>query len=161
MFWVISVYFNIRNTLSKSGTFLLGHPVYDALIQMDEAKNDTSELRIVQKYPGTPWRRTWTNLHAAPVPEMVKSAWFAVFHDTVPTKDRLAAIRLTNTRSCARYGEPDSIHSIQHTVTECTEGRLIWTRTRKKLGMILRMDPRHIPTDWPIRSAFQYCPSQQ
>jgi len=28
MFWVISVYFNIRNTLLKSGTFLLGHPVY-------------------------------------------------------------------------------------------------------------------------------------
>ena len=28
MFWVISVYFNTRNTLPKSGTFLLGHPVY-------------------------------------------------------------------------------------------------------------------------------------
>ena len=28
MFWVISVYFSIRNTLPKSGTFLLGHPVY-------------------------------------------------------------------------------------------------------------------------------------
>ena len=28
MFWVMSVYFNIRNTLPKSGTFLLGHPVY-------------------------------------------------------------------------------------------------------------------------------------
>ena len=28
MFWVISVYLNIRNTLPKSGTFLLGHPVY-------------------------------------------------------------------------------------------------------------------------------------
>jgi hypothetical protein len=28
VFWVISVYFNIRNTLLKSGTFLLGHPVY-------------------------------------------------------------------------------------------------------------------------------------
>ena len=28
MFWVISVYFNIRNTLPKSGTFLLGHPLY-------------------------------------------------------------------------------------------------------------------------------------
>jgi len=28
MFWVISVYFNIRNTLPKSGTFPLGHPVY-------------------------------------------------------------------------------------------------------------------------------------
>jgi len=28
VFWVISVYVNIRNTLPKSGTFLLGHPVY-------------------------------------------------------------------------------------------------------------------------------------
>ena len=30
MFWVISVYFNIRNALPKSGTFLLGHPVYSS-----------------------------------------------------------------------------------------------------------------------------------
>ena len=29
MFWVISVYFNIRNILPKSGTFILGHPVYE------------------------------------------------------------------------------------------------------------------------------------
>ena len=28
MFWVISVQFDLRNTLPKSGTFLLGHPVY-------------------------------------------------------------------------------------------------------------------------------------
>ena len=28
VFWVISVYFNIRSTLPKSGTFLLGHPIY-------------------------------------------------------------------------------------------------------------------------------------
>jgi hypothetical protein len=28
VFWVISVYFNIRNTLPKYCTFLLGHPVY-------------------------------------------------------------------------------------------------------------------------------------
>jgi len=31
VFWVISVYFNIRNTLPTSGTFLLGHPVYITL----------------------------------------------------------------------------------------------------------------------------------
>ena len=28
MFWVILVYFNLRNVLPKSGTFLPGHPVY-------------------------------------------------------------------------------------------------------------------------------------
>jgi hypothetical protein len=32
VFWVISEYFNIRNTLPKSGTFLLGHPVYVIVI---------------------------------------------------------------------------------------------------------------------------------
>jgi len=32
VFWVISVYFNIRNNLSKSGTFLLGHSVYVKLL---------------------------------------------------------------------------------------------------------------------------------
>jgi hypothetical protein len=31
VFWVISVYFNIRNTLPKYGRFLLGHPVYRQL----------------------------------------------------------------------------------------------------------------------------------
>jgi hypothetical protein len=31
VFWVISVYFNIRNTLPKSGIFLLGHPVYSKI----------------------------------------------------------------------------------------------------------------------------------
>ena len=31
MFWVISVYFNVRNILPKSGTFLLGHSVYKRL----------------------------------------------------------------------------------------------------------------------------------
>ena len=41
MFWVISVYFSIRNTLPKSGTFLLGHPVYVHLLvcQLNKLQN--------------------------------------------------------------------------------------------------------------------------
>jgi hypothetical protein len=31
VFWVISVYFNIRNTLPKFCPFLLGHPVYNVI----------------------------------------------------------------------------------------------------------------------------------
>jgi len=34
--WIISVYFNIRNTLPKSGTFLLGHPVYKTRLASNE-----------------------------------------------------------------------------------------------------------------------------
>jgi hypothetical protein len=103
--------------------------IYDALKCMDEAKIGILELRIVKKYPATPWRRIWTNLHVAPVTEMVKLAWFAAIHDIVPTNDMLAAIRLTNTNFCAKCGKTGSI---QHTITECMEGRLIWTWTQKK-----------------------------
>jgi len=43
VFWVVSVYFNIRNTLPKSGTFLLGHPVYIVYTQC----LSTQELNIL------------------------------------------------------------------------------------------------------------------
>jgi hypothetical protein len=39
VFWVISVYFNIRNTLPKLGTFLLGHPVYLQMMGYKYARN--------------------------------------------------------------------------------------------------------------------------
>ena len=32
MFWVISVYFGLRNILPKSGTFLPGHPVFVGVV---------------------------------------------------------------------------------------------------------------------------------
>ena len=40
MFWVISLYFNIRNTLPKSGTFLLGHPVLELVFHIELQWND-------------------------------------------------------------------------------------------------------------------------
>ena len=41
MFWVISVYFNIRNTLPKFCPFLLGHPVYDlSSLRVNDGKVD-------------------------------------------------------------------------------------------------------------------------
>jgi hypothetical protein len=42
VFWVISVYFKIRNTLPKSGTFLLGHPV--CILQPLKVKMDLREI---------------------------------------------------------------------------------------------------------------------
>ena len=49
MFWVISVYFNIKNTLPKSGTFLLGHPVYIYIM----SNNDGPEVRKTNKPQNT------------------------------------------------------------------------------------------------------------
>jgi hypothetical protein len=43
VFWVISVYFNRRNTLPKFGIFLLGHPVYSEEEVEEEDSIDTQE----------------------------------------------------------------------------------------------------------------------
>jgi len=49
VFWVILVYFNIRNTLPKSGTFLLGHPVYR--ISQEECARLQESVPYVKVYP--------------------------------------------------------------------------------------------------------------
>ena len=77
---------------------------------------------------------------------------------TVPTNDRLAAIHLTDTHNGSRCGQPDSL---QHRIMDCKEGPTIWNWTREKLGLILRMDPRHIPRTWPLRPDFHYWPTQR
>ena len=132
--------------------------IYDTLLCMEEAQHRTTNIRIVNKNPEILWRRVWTNLHAAPVTDRVKSKWYMAIHDIVPTKNRMAAIRMVSDDACARCGEPDSL---QHTLTECTEAKIIWNWTRTQLGTILRMDPRDIPSDWTIRPAFRFWPQQR
>jgi hypothetical protein len=50
VFWVISVYFTLRNTLPKSGTFLLGHPVYRSQIKSDFYTHLWPVLNISQEW---------------------------------------------------------------------------------------------------------------
>jgi hypothetical protein len=58
VFWVKSVYFNKRNTLPKSGTFLLGHPVYMYTVyvyqqlQLVKARERVRQPREVRMAPG-------------------------------------------------------------------------------------------------------------
>jgi len=46
VFWVISVSFDIRNTLPKSGTFLLGHPVYIYIYTHTHTHTHTHEIHF-------------------------------------------------------------------------------------------------------------------
>jgi len=54
MFWVISVYFNLRNILPKSGTFLPGHPVERNKRMEEKLKiKEYNKLQIKTKEVGT------------------------------------------------------------------------------------------------------------
>jgi len=47
VFLVRSVYFNLRNILPKSGTFLQGYPVYEAYIYCYERINSFGYFNII------------------------------------------------------------------------------------------------------------------
>jgi len=112
---------------------------------------DIKEMPITRKYPDTLWERVWKNLHAAVVPDSVKSTRYRAIHDIFPTKERLAAIGLTDTSSCVRCGHIDTL---QHRVGGSGERPVIWPWTRERILAILRMDTRRIPVEWPLRPDF-------
>jgi hypothetical protein len=64
VFWVISVYFNIRNTLPKFFTFLPGHPVYPSMkITGSETKRLTTLIgNVILKNNGGETTRATTIL---------------------------------------------------------------------------------------------------
>ena len=79
MFWVISVYFNIRNTLPNSGTFLLGHPVYicktsNPGLESSDHEVSCASLRRVQTAPHEFWHTWRTQPRKSCVPSRRKHA---------------------------------------------------------------------------------------
>ena len=114
---------------------------YAVLLCMAEPSLGTSEPRIVRKHQESNWKHIWTILHATGVTDTLKSTWYTVIHDLIPANDRLVGIHLKNTHTCSRCGQPDSL---QHRITDCEEGPIIWKWTPAKLGLILRMDSQHI-----------------
>ena len=68
------------------------------------------------------------------------------------------SFHLKDTCTCSRCGQPDYL---QHRITDCEGGPVIWNWTRAKLGLILRMDPRQIPRTWTLRPGIHYWSSQR
>jgi hypothetical protein len=115
-------------------------------------------MRIEKHWPDTNWSTVWVNLWATPVPDSTKDAWYRVIHDIVPTRQRLHAIRLSQTDLCPMCHVKDTL---THRITGCGEGNRQWIWTRQRLAVILRTDPRWICEEWLYRPQFRFWPAQR
>jgi hypothetical protein len=115
-------------------------------------------MPIVCKYPATSWEKVWKNLHTVEASDIVISTWYQAIHDILPTNERLATIRLTDTTFCAKCRKADSL---QHRIVECGEGLVIWHWTRTRIAAVLQRDPRSIPAEWTVRPDVQTWPPQK
>jgi len=134
------------------------HRIYDTLHYMANNDAEPCSLRIVKKCPNAEWGRVWKNLHSRALSDYLTSTWYVTVHDIFPINDRLAAIHLTPTSTCPNCRQEDSI---QHRITDCGKGPVIWNWTQMKLGMILCVSPNYIPKDWTIHPAFTFWPPQR
>jgi alkylhydroperoxidase family enzyme len=132
--------------------------IYNALRTMERAAIGNKEMRIVKQWPQNDRDRVWRNLHTAWITDTLKSTWYNIIHDLIPTKERLAAIRLAASNQCDRCAKADTLI---HRLTDCTPSADIWKWARSRLAAILRTDQQCIPNEWTTRHHFHLCPPQR
>jgi hypothetical protein len=131
----------------KSGKKFKNRLVRALQLMADNDRNRPG-MRNVSKYPDTQWSKVWQNVHHPALSDGVKATWYMVVHEIVPTNERLAAKRITNTDRCSRCARLDSL---PHRITDCQEEGGVWNWTKAKIAQILRMDPKYISVDWALR----------
>jgi hypothetical protein len=112
--------------------------VYDTLHHISRMEMGPREIRSTTIWQNTAWPTVWKNLAETPVNGETKAAWYKVINDIIPTNERLHRIRIAPTDRCRHCDKKDTL---QHRLTECGEGELIWTWKRQKLERILRTVP--------------------
>ena len=107
---------------------------YTTLHTMALVTKEIWNMGVVQLHPDTHWNRVWHNLHAAWVSKELKAVWYTAVHDIIPTQDWLAKICLRVSNLCNLCG---CTNTIQHRLTEYTDGAEVWKRTRSHIATIL------------------------
>jgi hypothetical protein len=87
-------------------------------------------------------------IHCARVHGAVKSVWYKVIHDIIPTNARLHKIRIAPTDKCVECGMSNTI---EHRLIECGEGQRMWEWTRMKIAKLMRTSMNRIPRGWLMR----------
>jgi len=132
--------------------------VYRALRNMAKMTTPLRDVRVTQIQPKHLWGNVWNNLHSIPKSEVLKSAWYTMIHDLLPTNTRVYRIRLLETEDCTMCGEKDTTF---HRLTECGAGEEIWECTRIRLAAIHRTDRRRILPGWLLAPSSLFWPRQR
>ena len=129
--------------------------VYDTLRVVEGKKPVSRSLRIMNIFPSINWHLMLVKLSQAVVSDAVRSMWYVMVHDLVPTNVKLRIIHIT-TDACLKFG---ATYTLIHRLTECGTTVDIWTWTTARLPMIHRT-PRRISQEWLFCPAFKIWPRQ-
>jgi len=109
--------------------------VYDTLRVFEGKKFVSRSLRIINIFPSINWHVMLVNLSLAVASDALRSMWYVVVHDLVPTNVKMHSIHFITTDSCLTFG---ATYTLIHSLTEygATVDIWIWT-TADFSGMAL------------------------
>jgi hypothetical protein len=125
---------------------------------MENNACNSPTLRIIRKNPDISWMRVWRNLQTPGLSDSIKCAWHEAIHDILPTHQRLAALNLVPTMSCAICAET---YTLAHRISQCNEGPVIWNWIRARMAAILRVQPSSITKNWTLFPTYTFWPPKK
>jgi len=120
----------VRNRKDSESEKTYKKYLYTTMKDLYNAGTMHREMRIMKIWPHAEWETIWKNLQATPVSDTVKSTWYRVIHDIIPTNYRLHRINMSTSPSCSECGDTDTL---EHRLTECGEGSDSWDRREVSL----------------------------
>lgn len=144
-----AAYTSVRGTLESQKSYK--RRLCNGLLSSIKDAVGQPQMRIHKLWPDTTWIKIWKNLGEAPVPEYMRCIWYQIIHNLIPTNVRLRRIKVTPTNICQRCA---ATNTLEHRLTVCDEGTLIWQYTKTALARMLRTIPARIPNEWLIRRRF-------
>jgi hypothetical protein len=120
------------------------------LRNMAKSEKEAPRMRIMTLHPAFDWSMAWKNYGNEILPDRVRSMWYRVVHDILPTNVQMYRIHLSDTDRC----KCDTQDNLLHRLTERDESSAIWQWTRFRLALIQRIAPCHIPSFWLLFPSF-------
>jgi hypothetical protein len=117
----------MRNRHGPRGTTKVGRHdqtyrtrLFWAMHTVASAATPARPCRVEMLQPNFDWRRIWSNLHAACIPDTVRSVWYMAIHDILSTRERLHSIALDDTAHCTHCWQIDTL---SHRLMHCGAGK--------------------------------------
>jgi hypothetical protein len=120
--------------------------------------NTSLGIRAQKKIPDIKWTTVWRNINMKFLPQYVRTIWYVITHDILPTNSRLYKIKLHENGKCKCCDQYDTI---THRCTACKETQPIWKWTQQHIASYLRINARDVKDTWICCPDFELRPIQK
>jgi hypothetical protein len=132
--------------------------IYDALHSTQFNISTILPMRMQLKYPQHNSANIWNNINKKFMSHTIRTIWYMVVQDIIPTKSRLHNIHRHDTGDCPHCGSQDNI---QHRFTICTRAQEIWEWTRARIATLLSTSTSKAKNEWIFLPDFRLYPLQR